>query len=256
MKKVISSLLLAAVSAMPAFSQTFLETLNNRNIFNHLGVSVHAATTGFGFEVASPITNWVTLRVGASFMPGFKFSTDVDGDYTYNDPVTGGSSEYPFDMDIDASLKRTSGSVIFNVYPFGSRNAFFVAAGAYFGGSKIVKITGHSDQLAEAMRTGEASVLIGDYAIPVDENGNVSGGLKTHSFRPYLGVGYGRAVPKGRVSFMFEAGVQFQGKMKVYTDFGDIDELTKEVNDDDWQKWMDKLTVYPVIKFTLCGRII
>lgn len=246
----------AIMSVMPAFSQNFIETLNNRNIFNHLGVSVHAATTGFGFEIASPITNWVTMRVGATFMPGFKFGTDVDGDYNYYDPSSGINSEHPFSMDIDASLKRSSGSVIFNIYPFGTRYSFFIAAGAYFGGSKILKITGHSDELEQYLMSGDASVMIGDYTIPVDENGNVRGGLKTRSFRPYLGLGFGRPVPKGRVSFMFELGVQFQGKMKVYTDFGDIDELTKDVNDDDWQKWMDKLTVYPVMKFTLCGRII
>lgn len=241
----------AILGAMPAFSQTFLETLNNRNIFNHLGVSVHAATTGFGFEVASPITDWVTMRVGATFMPGFKFGTDVDVDYT--DPITGGYGSTS--MEVDASLKRSQGSIIFNIYPFGSRYSFFVAAGAYFGGSKILKITGHSDELSSFM-SSDASVMIGDFTIPVDENGDVRGGLKTKSFRPYLGIGFGRPVPKGRVSFMWELGVQFHGKMKVYTDFGDINELAKDVNDDDWQKWMDKLTIYPVMKFTLCGRII
>lgn len=245
-----------AISITPLFSQTFLNTLNERNIFNHLGVSVHAATTGFGFEVATPITNWVTMRVGGTFMPGFKFSTDVDGEYDYIDSTTGFGDKYPFSMDVDASLKRAQGSLIFNIYPFGSRYNFFIAAGAYFGGSKILKIKGHSDELEAAMQAGDASVMIGDYTLPVDENGNVRGGLKTKSFRPYLGLGFGRAVPNKRVSFMFELGVQFQGKMKVYTDFGDIEELAKDYNDDDWQKWMDKLTVYPVMKFTLCGRII
>lgn len=245
-----------AISITPLFSQTFLNTLNERNIFNHLGVSVHAATTGFGFEVATPITNWVTMRVGGTFMPGFKFSADVDGEYDYIDSTTGFGDQYPFSMDVDASLKRAQGSLIFNIYPFGSRYNFFIAAGAYFGGSKILKIKGHSDELEAAMQAGDASVMIGDYTLPVDENGNVRGGLKTKSFRPYLGLGFGRAVPNKRVSFMFELGVQFQGKMKVYTDFGDIEELAKDYNDDDWQKWMDKLTVYPVMKFTLCGRII
>lgn len=250
MKNFLAMIAACALSFTPAFSQSFLNTLNERNIFNHLGVSVHAATTGFGFEVATPITNWITMRVGGTFMPGFKFSTDVDGEYD-----TGFEEEYCY-IDADASLKRSQGSLIFNIYPFGSRYNFFIAAGAYFGGSKILKITGHSDELEEAMAHGDASVFIGDYQLPVDENGNVRGGLKTKSFRPYLGLGFGRPVPNRRVSFMFELGVQFQGKMKVYTDYGDIEELPADYNDDDWQKWMDKLTIYPVMKFTLCGRII
>lgn len=55
---------------------------------------------------------------------------------------------------------------------------------------------------------------------------------------------------------MFDLGVQFMGKMKVYDNRGpvDLDELVD--SDDDWQKWMDKLTVYPVLKFTICGRIL
>lgn len=255
MRKFLALIAVCALSFTPAFSQSFLNTLNERNIFNHLGVSVHAATTGFGFELATPITNWVTMRVGGTFMPGFKFSTDVDGDF-YNKIAEDIEGQYPFTVDVDASLKRSQGSLIFNIYPFGSRYNFFIAAGAYFGGSKILKITGHSDELEAAMATGDVSVFIGDYLLPVDENGNVRGGLKTKSFRPYLGLGFGRPVPNKRVSFMFELGVQFQGKMKAYTDFGDIEELPADYNDDDWQKWMDKLTVYPVVKFTLCGRII
>ena len=46
----------------------------------------------------------------------------------------------------------------------------------------------------------------------MDNNGNVSGGLKVSGFRPYLGLGFGRAVPKKRVGVMFELGVQFHGK--------------------------------------------
>ena len=31
-------------------------------LFNHLGIGAHVGTTGFGFEAATPITKWVTLR--------------------------------------------------------------------------------------------------------------------------------------------------------------------------------------------------
>ena len=244
MKNLLLSFLVALIGAFGFNGHA--QSITDPYIFNHLGVSAHAATTGFGFELATPVTRFVTLRAGASFMPGFSFNTDVDGTY---------QSEYgthDFTMNVKGGLKRAQGSVILNVYPLANISSFYIAAGGYFGGSRLVDITGHSDQLQEL--AGNPSIEIGDYQIPVDKNGNVNGQLKANSFRPYLGLGFGRPLPKGRLNFGVELGVQFMGKMKLYTDG---EELTKVLtdNDDDWQKWMDKLTVYPVLKFTLSGRI-
>ena len=51
-------------------------------------------------------------------------------------------------------------------------------------------------------------------------------------------------------------GVQFHGKPDVYTDYGNVNNLLDEVDPDDtFSKIMDKLTVYPVMKIRLCGRI-
>ena len=102
----------------------------------------------------------------------------------------------------------------------------------------------------------DAGVIIGDYTIPVDKNGNVSGGLRVNSFRPYVGLGFGRVVPKKRISVMFELGVQFHGKPEVYTNYGDVSQLMAELDaDDTFSDIMDKLTFYPVLKLRLCGRI-
>ena len=73
-----------------------------------------------------------------------------------------------------------------------------MTAGAYFGGGTLLKINGHSDQLKDLVdEAGKAGVVIGDYTIPVDENGNVSGGLKVSvrmwawdSAVPYRGNGW------------------------------------------------------------------
>lgn len=83
--------------------------------------------------------------------------------------------------------------------------------------------------MAELIKEGqEVGIEIGNYRIPVDQNGNISGGLKVSSFRPYLGLGFGRAIPKKRIGFMFEMGVQFHNTPKVYTNNGDLSDLTAE----------------------------
>lgn len=226
------------------------QSLTDPYLFNHLGVDVNVGTLGIGFEFSTPVSHFVTMRAGATFMPKITFNTDVDGTYTAT--YQNNTRTEDFTMDVKGDLSRAQGHVVFNIYPFASHSSFYVAAGGYFGGNKILKITGHSDELAN--RIDDANIEIGDYEIPVDKNGNVKGGLRVNSFRPYLGLGFGRPVPHGRLNFGVELGVQFMGKMQVYTDYGTIEDILEE-SDDDWQKWIDKLQVYPVLKFTLSGRI-
>ena len=96
------------------------------------------------------------------------------------------------------------------------------------------------------------------YEIKIDREGNAEGEIRVNAVRPYVGLGYGRLVPKGRVGFRVELGCQFMGKMKVYQDDQelDVDKALKDKGSDDISKIIDKLTVYPVLKFTLTGRIL
>lgn len=244
MKRIILLCALIALSAISVSAQKEL------GIFNTLSVGVSAGTTGIGVDVATPVTAHFAIRGGVSFMPGIKISTDVDVDLT--DPDLG---SYPTNLDLKGSMSRASGELLVNYYPFLS-SSFFVTAGAYFGGSKLVKIDGHSDKLKEYVdKGGNAGIVIGDQTIPVDKNGNVAGGLKVSGFRPYIGVGFGRAVPKKRLGVMFELGVQFHGTPKVYTSAGELGNALGD-GDDSFTKIMDKLTVYPVMKIRFCGRLL
>lgn len=228
---------------------TRLSAQNESGIFNSLAVGASVGTTGIGVDVASPIGNYVALRAGVSFMPNITFNTNVDVDIEAT-----AIGNVPSSMDVEGALKRASGDVLVNVYPFRSVG-FFVCAGAYFGGNKLVKIDGHSEDLAgKIAEGGKAGIEIGDYTIPVDENGNVSGGLEVSSFRPYLGLGFGRAVPKKRIGFMVDLGVQFHGTPKVYANTGDLSALAEEA-DNGFTDIINKLTVYPVLKFRICGKI-
>ena len=226
-----------------------------QDLFNHLAVNAHVATTGVGVELSTPITKFITMRAGVTCMPGFSFNAEVDGQYYVN-----GESNN-FTVDLDANLKRTQGSVIFNVYPLAKAkvcSSFFLAAGLYFGGDKLVKIKGHSDEIANDLKQLNGAnpyIELGDYKLPVDENGNVKGGLKVQKVRPYLGLGFGRYVPKKRISVTGELGVQFHGHIKPYTSDGEIEAFDEFTENDDWKKVMDKLTVYPMLKIVISGRI-
>lgn len=241
------ALILASVCTMQVKAQ------KEQGLFNRLSVGVSASTLGIGIDASTTFNRYLMLRAGVDIMPGITIDTDVDVDL---DVAALGSSTSS-QVNVEGGLQRTQASLLLNVYPF-KRSSFFVTGGAYFGGSKLVKIKGHSQELKELYDQygDQVGIIIGDYKLPIDENGNVAGGLKVNGFRPYLGLGFGRAVPHKRVGFMFELGVQFHGTPKVYSDTGDIDDLLKQTDeDDDFTKIIDKLKVYPVLKFRICGRI-
>lgn len=247
MKKTVFTILAALALLMPG-------TAAAQDLFNHLAVNAHVATTGVGVELSTPITKFITMRAGVTCMPGFSFNAEVDGQYYVN-----GESNN-FTVDLDANLKRTQGSVIFNVYPLAKAkvcSSFFLAAGLYFGGDKLVKINGHSDEIANDLKQldGTPYIELGDYKLPVDANGNVKGGLKVQKVRPYVGLGFGRYVPNKRISVTGELGVQFHGHIKPYTSEGEIEAFDELTEKDDWKKVMDKLTVYPMLKIVISGRI-
>jgi hypothetical protein len=109
---------------------------------------------------------------------------------------------------------------------------------------------------------------MGDYFVTPSpaEQGNFKAYAKVNSFRPYLGIGFGRAVPKNRIGCQFDLGVQFWGKPDVYVPV--YDEATKQFIDEKIDgdragndagkvlKTISKISVYPVLNFRLVGRIL
>ena len=259
MKRLFIACLAMLMGATASSAQDDLE----RGIFNHLGVNVAAGTEGIGIGVATPITNYLELGFDVNIMPGFKAKGDVNVNYyTGSIPVPLPSSEK---VKITGDLKRTMMDVKLSVYPFGGNSTFFVAGGFSFGSEKLATLNGHSDAVQEACRTypqykdlilNSISAELDKYNVKFDENGDVNGDVRVKKVRPYVGLGFGRLIPKNRVGFRFELGCQFMGKMKVYQNDTEvkINEMTK--GDDDLSKIIDKLTVYPVLKFTLTGRIL
>ena len=227
---------------------------NELGYFNSLAIGANVGTTGWGIDVATPIGNHLALRAGFTIMPNFSYSDEVDVFVNYTSSYLP-DGQIPAFIEVEGSMGRTAGEILLNYYPF-KRSSFFLTGGAVFGGDKIVNVKGHSDELAQYLDlVGKTGIEIGDYTIPVDPNGNVSGGIKVSSFRPYVGLGFGRIVPKNkRVGFLFELGVQVHGTPEVYTDYGKIGDLLEEA-DNDFSEILDKVTVYPVMRFRLCGKI-
>lgn len=232
----------------------------DNQIFNHLSFGVDVGTTGIGFEVAAPITDYVAVRAGMDIMPQFKYNGSVD-----INPPSFPSTGYaiPSEIDVEGKLKLTTGKLLFDVYPF-QNSSFHATVGAYFGGKEIISVYNEQDGiLMDVTRYNNDHPLnplgakIGDYLLTPDAQGNVKGTVEVSGFRPYVGLGFGRAIPKKhRFACCFDAGVQFWGSPKIY-DYNGV-ELSKEDLDGGGGivKTLTKLSVWPSVSIRLVGRIL
>ena len=273
MKKLYSLIFLAAVGGMA--NAQFTQTLNDLDIFNHLGIGVGVGTTGISVELGTTITPWVQLRAGANIMPSFKLKTNLDLEeygateyaYEYNIPSLR-------DVDVEGKLTNSLGHVVFDIFPFTNHSSFHVSVGGYFGGDKVISAynTSGFDELKEVyeynhrlgafqnipLSAGRIGAELGNYFIEPDANGHLDASIKVKKFRPYVGIGFGRIVPKSRVNCLFDLGVQFWGKPEVWNDTNH-ERLTSEGmdgSDGGALKYISKVSVYPVINIKIVGRIL
>jgi hypothetical protein len=262
-------LMMVAVILLTSVGSVMAQSDYKRGIFNHVGLNVGAGTEGISVGVAAPVTNFLEVEAGVNIMPSFKLSDDLDVDI--NMPQES-DIQYPTSGTIHAegSFDRTTFNVKANLYPFGGGSKFFIAAGLSIGGEKIAEVTGSCDELRKFsennLHTPELkdqfrkaiSANLGGYNLELDENYNLQGDIRCKNVRPYLGLGFGRLVPKNRIGCRLELGCQFMGKLKVYQNGNEIDinKALEDAGEDDLSKFVKDLKVYPVLKFSLTGRIL
>jgi hypothetical protein len=235
-------------------------------LFNHLGVGASLGTDGIGFDLAAPLADWAAIRAGISFMPSFKYNTDINIDD--NNPAITDK------VNIEAKLNVFDFKALFDFYPF-ENSGFHITAGAFIGSSDFVTATNTSMFIKDPNKYGKLGLALGQksdgspYRITTDKNGYISADVKVNSIKPYFGIGFGRAVPrKSRVSVSCDFGVKFWGSprlgAKVKDDWDNIyyhKFKSKELDDSDDEDLKDamelveKISVYPVLNIRITGRI-
>ena len=244
-------------------------------IFNHLAAGASVGTTGLSFNMATPVSKYLAVNASIDWMPDFHRTDNIQY-YLYQDLTEYGLGKWDSgtrELTMKGGTGRVQGAVVFNVYPFANAD-FYVAAGAYFGGNKVLDMNGFSDKLVDDIndikhlygRVADYYQTIGketpqipaDYAEMMQSKGYVNAYIETNAFRPYLGIGYGRVVPTSRLAFNCELGIQFSGKYKLASDncsdavlsILGIEHKYADTLDD-----LNKLKCYPVLKLRLAGRI-
>ena len=238
-----------AALAMSLFSQPVLaqDRVSEFGIFDHLSAGVTIGTTGVGLDLAAPVTDYLQVRAGYNFFSGFKYKEDVD--YRAKGKPTRGKTE------VEGKNYMSTGHLLLDVYPFPNQT-FHATAGFYLGTDEVVKI--ENTIPVKDFEPGEG-IVIGDHIVGFDSEGYAHGCIKVQKFRPYVGIGFGRAVPRKRIGVSGDFGVQFWGKPKVYEKQTGMDlEVKKEDLGEDSNKYYDvisKFSVWPVLNFRFTVRL-
>ena len=264
-------LMMVAVILLTSVGSVMAQKEYKRGFLNHVGINVGAGTEGISVGLAAPVTSFFELEAGVNVMPSFKLSGDLDVDVNTSSLPQVPNVQYPHEATIHAegSFDRTTFNVKANLYPFGGGTKFFIAAGLSIGGEKIAEVNGSCDDLrdfSQKLPTQElkdqfrqaVSANLAGYNLQFDENYNVQGDIRCKKVRPYLGLGFGRLVPKNRLGMRLELGCQFMDKLKVYQNDTEIDinKALEDAGDDDLSKFVKDLKIYPVVKFSFTGRIL
>ena len=256
-----------------------LSAQEDSNVFTHLGVSAGVGSTGISVDLATNVTDYVSVRGGVDIMPKFKYKSDIkingvaerqaqyDMVRITNPGLELPAVTFPERVDIEGKLNNTTGHILFDIYP-GKSIDWHLTVGAYFGAKKVIDIyTTDASQLQgvyqynasaqrEALGFPRIGAQLGDFFLEPDQTGIINATVETKSFRPYVGLGWGRAVPKNHsLGFSVDLGVQFWGKPKVYCEGQELTAEDVGNSDGGFMKTLSKITVYPTLTFRLTGKI-
>ena len=238
-----------------------------------LGIGVGVGTTGISVDLSTTVNRWFGVRAGVDIIPKIKVNTDLD--LGFKDEASYLSAvgyNLPENIDVQGQLSSTTFHFLIDFYPF-KNSSFHATTGFYTGGKEFISVYNKQDGILQDVYNWNAAnpndrfgVELGDYFIAPGKDGNMKASIEVSSFRPYLGIGFGRAVPrKSRIGFQSDFGVQFWGTPKVYTTALDSSgkstkqQLTEDnVGGDggDVIKIISKISVYPTLNFRLVGRIL
>ena len=131
------------------------------NLLKHLEASLTVGTSGIGLDIATPLSEYVQVRVGYDYMPrihkNYRYNVQGDG----KDPVKyneeGNRVATPFDniasymyakdgreikdhVDLRGKLTMNNFKLLVDIYPFKYDKSWHITAGLYWGPSEFARM--------------------------------------------------------------------------------------------------------------------
>ena len=134
---------------------------NTLGYFDHLDLSVTLGTSGIGFDVATPIGNYVQLRAGYEFMPQIHLKYDANGNRVESrfDRLAKTLKEltgYNVDNHVEMIGKPTMNNfkLLVDVFPFKTNKHWHFTAGFYLGPSQFARADNAIDAMTSLLAVG------------------------------------------------------------------------------------------------------
>jgi len=191
-------------------------------------VGVSAGTTGLGLEFGYDFSDSFGLRTNGNWL---SFSKDVESD----------------GINYDGKLKLFTLGMLGDFYPFES--GFRVTGGAYYNNNHV-----------NLTATPTGTFEIGGTPYTPAQIGSLNGRADFNEFTPYAGLGFTSNRGNPGLSFVFDAGVMFQGRPEITlagngpittspTFQADLERERQEIADD--LKWT---RFYPAVRLGVAYR--
>ena len=234
----------------------------------HWSLSVGASTAGAEIELATTLGHHFQLRAGVSALPyslTVPYEMDFASAFEDVDPrflerVGVDPQSIPNEVDITARLDMMNYKVLMNIYPF-KKAGLHLTAGFYYGNDKLVTA---STQMPQEFLDAANKVSDLDFEFAETNNAFLEAApdgafdvyVKTKKMKPYVGVGFGRAVPKRRLGLNLDFGFMFHGTPEIGSS---NPEFAKAVNDmlaeEELTEAFNQFDIYPVLSIRLIGRL-
>ena len=206
--------------------------LKDNQLLNHLSLGV-VAGGGIGLQLAAPCTPFMQLRGGYVHAPKFKYMYQPNGltSATGLDALVSQAQELlkeELDRDVDMSgvgfgLKENLGGAYLMLDLFPSKDGgFHFSAGAFLTNRNLLNLDVIASGVLLPSEYGSVSLTLNENTgarISSDMEGVFHlDVLSQNKLRPYLGIGFGRALNMyHRLSFTFDVGVVYTGSLSLQT---------------------------------------
>lgn len=178
---------------------------------------------GVGVGYARELNNSFSFRTKVSF-----FKWDLNRD---NLSLNGRK------VDLIGKLRYNTLDFLFDYRPFQSSSFKLVTGISYLSSAKFNAV------LTPAKVAGDYKY--GDITISKENLGNISAGGDWSGIAPYVGIGFGRAIPRDNLGFGFDLGGYFTGKPTSYFNASGSLTPTATAEREDFIQWMNRYRVIP-----------
>jgi hypothetical protein len=192
-----------------------------------LGLDFNLSTIGPGGTVAFKFHKHWSVREGFNY---FNYNSEFDGKY------------FGYNLHHKPNLKLGATTINLDFFP-SQHSSFFLSAGIAYVFNHYNYGIAYNDSITQ-----------GEITIKPDQIGTITIDIKTHRIMPYLGMGFGRAVPKKRIGTGIEIGCFYQGQPKVLVQATGLIQKT-DTQSKTIEENIKNYSFFPLIKFKISIKL-